>query len=220
MFLSFKHRGSKVNWIRMRLLRLLSIAFAISAFVTPIDRAAALGWYPASTTITGEPFFGITRAQSSGLIRYIECGNSNLSGKTPVAGFNGWTSPELSVSLGVSSCRAMGSLNVSASGPTGPIKLIAKRESWSGVGGGDVVIPWGTTYTFSLNQIWNCTFKVNFNGGVFAPDAFTFNYLAELDINRVPVHVEVSGPSATICGTSTAWYLDAWYRVRPSIYIQ
>jgi len=97
----------------------------------------------------------------------------------------------------------------------------------TGYGGGDVVVPYGTKYTITVNvgAISTCTFKVNENGGTYKPQGFTvYNsyWSSELNLNAVPVSVSITGTGqyASWCGTSGTWYLDTYSQVWPYLEIR
>lgn len=201
----------------MRSVRLLCLVIVVMAIILPTGRAVALGWYPASTTMSGTGFFGIARPNSA-FIRYIEC-SSQLLGTTPPAGFNGQTSSELFVSLSQSNCYVSGGFSAVSSVSTGKVLLIARSPSWGGSGGGDVILRDGTTFTFSLSSP-NCTYRVNPPSHVSGKlNGFT-QFYSELSINKVEVYVEATGVSTFACGGSGMWYLDTWHSVQPPLVIR
>jgi len=178
--------------------------------------AVALQWYPSSTNLAGEGFFGLRRATTGTLVDYIEC-SSTVTGKTPWSG----GSNELGLTFKASNCHTNRAAAAGVSGPTGPIILIPTYSRGGGAGGGEVVVKSGTTYTFTVTE-WGttCTLKVNYNAGTWAP-GFSLDpsaYWADLDLNSVPISVTVTatGYFPTACGSSGTWYLDTFHQIRPS----
>jgi hypothetical protein len=188
-------------------------------FLLPGVASASLYWSPSSTSVKDEAslFMLLNKKPGYDLITRIEC-KSTLTGKTPVK-----TNTTFAVTLSVSNCTLNGSsIKVTAAGPTGPINLVATKYTWHPywgyqTGGGDVAIPFGTTYEFKLKigTAIDCTLKVNEGGGAYTSGAFTLGpyFSPELSINKAEVYVSVSGHAeeGESCAQSGLWYVDTYH---------
>lgn len=205
----------------------LILAAVLAIVVSLPSTALGLEWSPPGTSVSGEGFFGLRRADIGNIsyaVRYFEC-SSTVSGKTPPYGSY---SPELSLTYKPTGCHTDRGETASISSPTGPIVLIATWHSleYNWRGGGSVLIPYGTKYTITVNLgITTCTFKVGEPSGSYTSGGFTLgaHYGSELSINGAPVPVTISGTgqyASMLCGTSGTWYLDTLHQTWPGLQIK
>lgn len=199
---------------------------ALVASLALVSSSSAAVWMPPGTSIyDGASSFVLLRTAGTGAISYVEC-QSTVTGKTPGTANGSLKGSELAATFQLSNCYGAG-VPVSVSAPTGPIELIARKPTWSPKygptsGGGDVRIPPKTTYDLKIKfggPLFglDCTLHVNKeshtfweNGFSLAPD-FSSLYPPEWAINKVPVGVQVSGPTASKCAQSAKWVIDTYH---------